>query len=169
MKIKCDFCKTEYTLNRMTNKYVKCAICGHVWAPQTNTYKSVWVKFCLSVCALLAVVCFCFVALTVYKTQSMKRKPIVAMITENKVKTDEDGKLYILVSGMLKNQTNEIYGVPKIVLNSFDKNKEQISSQVIEPPATFIDPKTSITFSQKLFVNPESVKKLTIEIKEIVK
>ena len=66
MKIKCDFCKTEYTLDKVSSGGVKCAICGNVWAPDVAPRKNTWLMFFASLCALLSAIVFTVAIIHLY-------------------------------------------------------------------------------------------------------
>ena len=58
MKIKCDFCKTEYTLDKTPSAPVKCAVCGHVWAVSRPNRRGAVMAFIAAICALLSAIVF---------------------------------------------------------------------------------------------------------------
>ena len=169
MKIICDFCKTEYTLNRTPNKPVKCAICGHVWLPRSSfTWNRTWLKFFGVLCALIAACIFSFVAIVKFQNNSANNKPLIARIDEKNVRLvlDKNGRQSIFVSGDIKNNTDEIYGLPNVIIVSYDINNNVLSRQTFMPPATFLEPKNTVTFNHILSVEPTNVKRVSVELKE---
>lgn len=169
MKIVCDFCKTEYNLAKVPNTPVKCAICGHVWVPHKHfSGKSAWIKFFVVLSALVAACVFSFVAVVKFQSGAIKKKPLVASIDEKTIHLikDEKGDNRIFVSGNITNNTDEIYGLPAIIIVSYDVANNVLSRQAFTPPATLLEPKMSVTFNHILDVNPTNVKRISVELKE---
>lgn len=169
MKVVCDFCKTEYTLNKIPNTPVKCAICGHVWVPHKRfAANGALMKLLVVVGALIAACVFSFVAVIHVQNNSIKHKPLVARIDEKTLHLikDENGNNRIFVSGDITNNTDDIYGLPNIVIVSYDVANNVVSRQAFIPPATLIEPKTTVTFNHILSVDPTKVKRVSVELKE---
>lgn len=168
MKIVCDFCKTEYTLNKRPTTPVKCAVCGHVWTPRVPISQNTLMKFIAAICALIAACIFSFVVVMNLSSGTNKNKPLVPKIDEKNIRIvlDENGNNRIFVSGDITNTTDDIYGLPNIVIVSHDENNNVLSRQAFVPPATLLEGKTTVTFNYMLSVNPTNVKKLTVELKE---
>lgn len=169
MKLVCDFCKTEYTLTKLPATSVRCAICGHVWSPHSSfSLNRVWLKFLVVICALIAACIFSFVAIVKFHNSSEKNKPLVARIDEQNIRivTDKDGKKNIFISGDITNNTDEIYGLPNILIMSYDADNNLLSRQKFMPPATFLEPKSTVTFNHLLSVDPTNVKRVSVELKE---
>ena len=80
--------------------------------------------------------------------------------------TDEGGNKRIFVSGDITNTTNDIYGLPNIVIVSYDEHDNVLSRQAFVPPSTLLEPKTTVTFNHMLSVDPTHVKRLSVELKE---
>jgi hypothetical protein len=97
-----------------------------------------------------------------------KTKPLITKIDEKNVHmvTDENGNKRIFVSGDITNTTNDIYGLPNIVIISYDENDNVLSRQAFVPPSTLLEPKTTVTFNYMLSVDPTHVKRLSVELKE---
>lgn len=169
MKIVCDFCKTEYNLTKLPNVPVKCALCGHVWSPRKNiSTKGIWLKLFVVVCALIAACVFSFVAIVKFQNTSGKNKPLVARIDEKNIRIvrDEKGDNRIFVSGNITNNTDDIYGLPGIIIVSYDINDNVLSRQSFIPPATLLEPKSTVTFNHILSTDPTNVKRVSVELKE---
>ena len=168
MKIVCDVCKTEYKLNANLNGPVKCAVCGRVWTPHNSINQKQIIKFMAALCALISAVIFSVVVLTVFKGNPDKNKPIFATIDETSthVIKDKDGVNRVFVSGNITNNTGDMYGVPNVVIVSYDVDDNVLSRQTFMPPATFIEAKTTITFNYVLSGNATNVKRVAVELKE---
>lgn len=169
MKMICDFCKTEYTLAKIPNTPVKCAICGHVWVPRKRFIgNGTWLKFAVVLCALIAACIFSFVAVLKFQNTVSKKKPLVAHIDEKTVHLikDENGNNRIFVAGDITNNTEDIYGLPAIIIVSYDGANNVLSRQSFTPPATLLEPKTTVTFNHILSVDPTNVKRVSVELKE---
>jgi hypothetical protein len=168
MKIVCDFCKTEYSLDRAPNSPVKCAVCGHTWMPRRSLHQNTTIKFIAALCAFVAACVFSVAAILNFHSNSKTVKPLVASINEKDVHivVDENGNNKIFVSGDITNNTDDIYGLPNIIIVSYDSNDNALSRQTFFPPATLIEAKTTITFNHILSVDPTNVKRVAIELKE---
>ena len=168
MKITCGFCKTEYNLDKFPSVPVKCAVCGHTWMPHQPFYQNTMMKFVAAVCALIAAIIFSFAVIMNFKDSGHKNKPLVPKIDEKNIHmvTDENGNNRIFVSGDITNTTDDIYGLPNIIIVSYDSDDNVLSRQAFMPPATLLEAKTTVTFNYMLSVNPTNVKRLTVELKE---
>ncbi len=168
MKIICDFCKTEYTLNKRPNTAVKCAVCGHVWTPRIPFYQNATLKLIAAICAFVAACVFSFVAMVSFSGKSSNGKSLITKLDEKNIHlvADENGNNRIFVSGDITNTTDDMYGLPNVVIISYDKNDNVLSRQSFTPPATFIEPKASVTFNHILSVDPTNVKRVVVELKE---
>lgn len=168
MKTVCDFCKTEYTLDKMPNTPVKCAVCGHVWTPRIPFHQNGAMKFIAALCAFIAACIFSFVVVVNFKGDKNKNKPLVTSIDETNIHLvmDDKGNNRIFVSGDITNTTDDIYGVPNIIIVSYDANNNVLSRQTFMPPSTLIEGKTTVTFNHMLSVDPTNVKRLSVELKE---
>lgn len=167
MKTVCDFCKTEYTLTEIPNTPVKCAVCGHVWTPRVPFRQKTFMKFIAAICAFIAACIFSFVVVVNFAGKNDKNRPLVPTIDEHNIHiiVDENGNNRIFVSGDITNTTNDIYGLPNIVIISYDVDNNVLSRQTFMPPATLLEAKTTVTFNHVLSVNPAKVKRLSVELK----
>ena len=167
MKVTCDFCKTEYTLDKIPNTAVRCAVCGHVWTPHVPFRQKAMIKLIAAICALIAACVFCLVVV-LNLSNDTKNKPLITKIDEKNVHvvTDENGAKRLFVSGDITNTTDDIYGLPNIVIISYDANDNVLSRQAFVPPSTLLEPKTTVTFNHMLSVDPTHVKRLSVELKE---
>ena len=168
MKIVCDFCKTEYTLNKRPTSAVRCAVCGHVWTPRVPFRQNATVKLVAAVGAFVAACIFSFVAIISVSNRSSGNRALVANLDEKNIHlvADENGNNRIFVSGSITNTTNDMYGVPNLVFISYDKKDNVLSRQTFTPPATLIEAKTTIAFNHILSVDPNNVKRVSVELKE---
>ena len=168
MKTVCGFCKTEYSLDKFPGTPVKCAVCGHTWVPHRPFYQNTIMKFVAAVCAFIAACIFSFVVIVRFQNERAHNKPLVASIDEKSVHVvvDENGNNRIFVSGTIKNTTDDIYGLPNLIILSYDAQDNLLSRQTFVPPATLIEPKTTVTFNHILSVEPVNVKRVSIELKE---
>ena len=168
MKTVCDFCKTEYTLDRIPNTPVKCAVCGHVWTPRVPFRQNATMKLIAAICALIAACIFSLVVVFNFSSKNTGNKPLVTKIDDKNIHLieDETGNKRIFVSGDITNTTDDIYGLPNIVIIAYDEHDNVLSRQAFTPPATLLEAKTTITFNHMLSVNPANVKRLSVELKE---
>ena len=168
MKITCDFCKTEYSLDKRPTTPVKCAVCGHVWTPRIPLRQNAAMKLIAAVCALIAACIFSIVVIMNIHGNDNKNKPLLTKIDEQSVHIvkDENGNNKIFVSGNITNTTDDIYGLPNVVIISYDVNNNVLSRQTFTPPVTLLEGKTTVNFNHILSVEPTNVKRLSVELKE---
>lgn len=164
MKIKCDFCKTEYNLERAPTTSVKCAVCGHVWAVANPSRKNMWLVLFASVCALLSAIVFTVTVITHYQAKQVSMEPLVAVVKSVDTKTDESGITHLVVRGVIQNTSNSIYGVPDLIIVSKDKHGNVLTHQKFMPSATLIDSGDTISFEHVLAPQPVGVKKISAQL-----
>ena len=164
MKIKCDFCKTEYSVDRAPTTPVKCAVCGHVWNVVSPSRRGAWMVFIASICALLAASVFAVAVVVQSKIRNANRQPIVAQLTDVKLITDDNGVSRFAVRGAIINQSTEIYGVPDLVVISRDDTGREVARQKFMPTATLVESGASVEFNHVLNTTTKGVKKITLEL-----
>ena len=167
MKIKCDFCKTEYGLDCAPTGPVKCAVCGHCWSVPVPARRGIWLMFFASLCALLSAVVFTVAVIVRHNATQSKRGPLVAGITEITTTTDDGGISRLVVNGTVSNISDQIYGVPDLIIVSTDDAGRVLAQQKFMPSATLLDAGTSVDFSHILAVQPSGVKKISAHLAEI--
>ena len=164
MKIKCDFCKTEYTLDTPPTSPVKCAVCGHVWSVARPTRRSAWMVFIAASCALLSAIVFTIAVVVRTRMDNPSRKPLAAEITEIKTVTDKDGVVHFVVRGAVINQTAQIYGVPDLIIVSRDGSGHPVNRQKFMPSVPLLDAGATMEFNHVLSATTDGVKKITVEL-----
>ena len=163
MKIKCDVCKTEYSVDNVPSGRVRCAVCGRVWtAPRSNRRGGMMVFFA-SLCALLAATIFAVAVIITSRHDDPNKRPLIATITniENK---SEDGTAKLVVSGRVTNRSDDIYGLPDLVIILHDANGAPIMRQKFMPSATLLDAGQSVEFSHTINGDVSGVKKVSVEL-----
>lgn len=161
MKIKCDFCKTEYSIDRVPSVPVKCALCGHTWTVATPSRKNSWLMFLASFCALLSAIVFTAVVVVTHQAKQDKQKPLIANVNTVETTTDENGVARLMVRGTIVNQSDDIYGVPDLMIVSFNANGDVIAQQKFMPTATLLDSGASVQFNHVLSVPVSGVKRVS--------
>ena len=165
MKIKCDVCKTEYSVDGEPNGRVRCAVCGNVWTvPRTNRRTGLMVFFA-SLCALLAATIFAVAVIITSRHDDPNKRPLVATITNIENKT-ESGVNKLVVNGMVTNRSDDIYGLPDLVIILHDANGAPIMRQKFMPSATLLDAGQSVGFSHTINGDVSGVKKVSVELLE---
>ncbi|MBQ8294755.1 MAG: hypothetical protein IJX89_05215 [Alphaproteobacteria bacterium] len=167
MKIKCDFCKTEYNTDGVPSATVKCAICGHVWTVVRPARRNTWLKFFASLCALFAAIVFAVAVVWVDKNNAQRRRPLVATVTSAETTTDESGITHLVVSGEILNQSDEIYGVPDLFIVLQDNDGRVVSQQKFMPSATLLDAGASVHFNHVLNMPSVAVKKISAVLADV--
>lgn len=164
MKIKCDFCKTEYNPARTPTSSVKCAICGRVWTPAAPARTRATLTFIAALCALLSAVIFAVAVIARHKVDNANHAALVAEIADVQTHKDDDGIPHFVVTGRVKNTSDDIYGVPDIIVVSRDANGNPVAAQRVMPPATLLDAGGVVEFTETLTAPTMGVKKITIEM-----
>ena len=166
MKTKCDFCKTEYSIPGTMAGMVKCAVCGHTWRVAPGARRSATMVFLASVCALLAALVFVGVVMSRHRIERAANRPLIATVTDIRPVIDAAGVAHFVVSGRVTNQSDEIYGVPDLIIVSRDEAGTPIAQQKFMPSATLLDAGASVEFSHTLSAPASGVKKITVELKD---
>lgn len=167
MKITCDFCQTEYSLDRAPNSPVRCAVCGHVWHAAAPSRRSAFLVVIAAATALLAAIVFTIVAITHHRASADASRPLVASVTEITTTTDDAGVSHFVVHGTVVNQSGEIYGVPDLIITSRDANGNPIAHQKFMPSATLLDAGGHVSFTHTLAAPTYGVKKITVELADM--
>ena len=163
MKIKCDFCKTEYSIDAAPTSPVKCAVCGHVWSVSQPNRRGAWMAFIAASCALLSAIVFA-VAVVVRSRIDDASKPLVAEIADIRTITDKDGVAHFVVRGAVINKTTQIYGVPDLIIVSRDAAGNPIARQKFMPSTPLLDAGGAVELNHVLSGTTDGVKKITVEL-----
>lgn len=161
MKIVCDFCKTEYSVDGVPMSPVKCAVCGHTWTVQRPPRRNAFLVFVAATCALLAAIVFTVVVITRHQITNVQSRPLVATVSDVRTVVDAMGVAHFVVSGAVFNRSEEIYGVPDLIIVSYDGDGNIVARQKFMPSATLLDPGASTQFSHTLSAPAAGVKKIT--------
>lgn len=165
MKTTCDFCKTEYTIDGVPNAPVKCAVCGNTWvvprAPRTRP----WLVFIAALCALLAAIVFAVAVIAQNKITEIRENPLIAEIGEITTMTDENGIMHFVVNGRIVNRSDQIYGVPGLIVESYEHDGDIVDRQHFMPPATLLDAGASVGFTHVLSVPVAGVETISVKLK----
>lgn len=164
MKTVCEFCKTEYTLNAVPNCPVKCAVCGHTWTVQRPQKRSPILVFIAALCALLAALVFAVAVLYQHQITEIQEKPLIAEIADITTDTDENGVSRFVVSGRVVNRSEQIYGVPRLIIVSYDADGKVVERQRFMPSATLLDAGGNVNFKHTLSVPIANVEKIAVEL-----
>ena len=172
MKIKCDFCKTEYTLNEIPARPVRCAICGHTWMVKTPNHKNYFMVFLAALCALMAAIIFTVVVLTYFNSHPKSKSPLVATIIPEKTELAPDnyGVNHFTVYGVIENRSTEIYGAPDLIIVTYDDNGNQVNSvEQFNPPVTLLDAGARAEFKYTLRAPSTGVKRIVVKLGDFEK
>lgn len=167
MKIKCDFCKTEYNMDAAASGVVRCAVCGHVWSVVAPSRRNTWLMFIASLCALLSAIIFTVAVVMHHQAKNAVRGPLVASVTSLETTTDENGISRVVVSGTIENVSADIYGVPDLVIVSLDEHGNVLARQKFMPSATLLDAGRVVNFSHILSPQPAGVKKIAAQLVDL--
>lgn len=164
MKIKCDFCKTEYSLDKVPSSPVKCAVCGHKWTVAHASHRGAWLMFVAASCALLSAIVFVVAVIVRGRMDDVAHRPLVAEISEIKTIADKDGAAHYVVRGAVINRTAQIYGVPDLIIVSRDATGKPIARQKFLPTVPLLDAGATVEFNHTLSATTEGVRKITVEL-----
>ncbi len=166
MKITCEFCKTEYSVPKLHGGPVRCALCGHTWTPVRTNRRGVFMTFLASLCALLSAIVFTVAVITRHQMDTANQPPLVARATAVRAVTDAGGAR-LAVDGVIENTSDQIYGVPDMLIIAYDANNNVVATHKFMPSATLLDAGTSIDFTHTIPMPTTSVKRISVELMEI--
>lgn len=164
MKITCDFCKTEYNSDIAPTMPVRCAICGHTWTADVRPVRNAWLVFVAALCALLSAIVFAVVMVTHHQVENIQNNPLVARVSGVEMVTDAVGVPHFVVTGDVQNQTDEIYGMPDLIIVMWDDDDNIVSQQKFMPSATLIDAGAGVPFTHTLSGPTTGVAKITAKL-----
>lgn len=165
MKIKCEVCKTEYSMPNVPSGRVRCAVCGNVWNVSKHSRRSGLMVFFASLCALLAATVFAVAVIVSSRRDDPAKRPLIATIT--KVVTENNGDTpRMVVDGTVTNRSDDIYAFPDLIIVLYDANGAPLSRQKFMPSATLLDAGQSVRFSHTLSGNMAGVKRVTVELSD---
>jgi hypothetical protein len=167
MKTKCDFCKTEYNTDAALRGNVQCAVCGHQWTITEPVRKNSLLVFFAALCALLSAIVFTVVVITQHQAKNVVRGPLVTNVSEIDVVTDEAGVMRYIVRGTISNISDDIYGVPDLIIVSTDEAGRVLARQKFMPTATLLDAGATTEFNHMLSPQPSGVKKISAQLADI--
>ena len=168
MKTVCDFCKTEYSIDMVPNGPVKCAVCGNTWTVSRPPRRSPWLVFIAALCALLAAIVFAVAVIAQNKITDIRENPLVAEIHDITTTTDENGVSHFVVNGRVVNRSDQIYGVPGLVVISYEHDGNIVDKQKFMPSATLLDAGSAVEFTHVLSVPMAGVEKIAVERERVV-
>lgn len=167
MKVRCDFCKTEYNLSSVPNAPVKCAICGNVWSVAVPPRKNSWLMFFAALCALLSAIIFTVAVITQHQAKNVNRGPLVVDVENIETITDADGRTHLVVNGTVTNISDIIYGVPDLIIVSSDEKGRVLAQQKFMPSASLLGAGDKVNFRHILGKQPSGVKKISAKLADI--
>lgn len=167
MKVKCEVCKTEYSLPNAPTGAVRCAVCGNVWRIQSGSHRTGLMVFFASLCALLAATIFAVAVIVSSRRDNPEKRPLVASIEKVERVTDSDGVARIRVKGTVVNRSDDIYGLPDLIIVLHDESGTPVSRQRFMPSATLLDAGQSVRFSHELAGDAAAIKKVSVELLDV--
>ena len=72
----------------------------------------------------------------------------------------------LVVNGTVTNRSDDIYGLPDLIVVSYDANGNPLSRQRFMPSATLLDAGQTVRFSHTLSGDIVGVKRVTVELAE---
>jgi hypothetical protein len=141
-------------------------LCGNVWTVIAPRRRYSFLVCVAAICALLAAVVFSFAAITHHRAANVKNNPLVARISGIHTVVDAFGVPHFMVSGAVINQSDDIYGVPDLLIVSLDDAGNIVARQKFPPSATLLDVGGSVPFSHTLSASAKGVGKIAVELKD---
>ena len=164
MKIKCDICKTEYSMPDASSGRVRCAVCGNVWHVSRSNRRGSLMIFFAALCALLAATIFAVVVIITSRRDDPEKRPLVATITDVSTINEDDNSPRLVVNGTVTNRSDDIYAFPDLMIVLYGSDGAPISRQKFMPSATILDAGQSVRFSHTLSGRVSGVKRVTVEL-----
>ncbi|MBO7656806.1 MAG: DUF3426 domain-containing protein [Alphaproteobacteria bacterium] len=164
MKIKCDVCKTEYSMPDVSSGRVRCAVCGNVWHVSRKSGRNSLLVFFAALCALLAATMFAVVVIISSRRDDPEKRPLVATITDVSTINEDENAPKIVVNGTVTNRSDDIYAFPDLIIVLYGADGAPISRQKFMPSATLLDAGQSVRFSHTLSGKFNGVKRVTVEL-----
>jgi len=113
-------------------------------------------------CALLAALIFTFVVIVQHQARTESDAPLVATVTDVHSVSDAMGIPHFVVKGRVINNSDEIYGVPDLIIISIDAAGNEIGRQKFLSPASLLDAGASATFTHTLSSSNMGVKNIKV-------
>ena len=167
MTIKCEVCKTEYSMPNAPSGRVRCAVCVNVWNVSSGSRRGGLMVFFASLCALLAATIFAVAVIVTSRRDDPAKRPLVATITNVSTNQDNAGEQRIVVDGTVTNRSDDIYAFPDLIIVLYDANGSPLSRQKFMPSATLLDSGQSVRFSHTLSGDMTGVKRVTVELSDV--
>ena len=104
-----------------------------------------------------------FAVAGLYKDE-IQNHPLVSELNEVTRVTDESGAEHFQITGRVVNRSDQIYGVPGLVVVSYDSDDNVIARQRFMPPATLLDAGDDVSFTHVLSVPIDNVDKIRVKL-----
>ena len=109
-----------------------------------------WLVVISAICALMAAGIFALAVITRVRVDAARAAALVPAVTQIKTVTGDDGAAHLVVSGTITNTTDDIYGVPDLMITVRNADDRVISRQKFMPSATLVDAGGIVHFSHTL-------------------
>lgn len=138
--------------------------CVATLGPPRGNGRGAAMMFFAALCALLSAIVFTVAVITRHKIDSANAAPLVAHVTSVRTTTDAGGMPRLVVDGTVQNVSDDIYGVPDLIITARDTNGNIITQQKFMPSATLLDAGTQVQFSHTLSGSAMGVKRVSVEL-----
>ncbi len=167
MKIICDICGAEITVDNTTDWTVVCSICGKVMVRPKIQKKNLFLSILMPVSALLFAIIFALVLINQNRLSDIKNNPLKAEITNTNVETDDYGVKNFKVAGRIENRSNHAYGLPNVTVVSVGEKDSVIGKKTFYPPVSILGAGEYVEFEYFVPVLSYDVSKLNIELEKV--
>lgn len=158
----CDFCQTQYSVTDAPRGPVRCAVCGHTWTPARGRANAVLLVIS-ALCALMAAAVFCVAIIARSRIDAARAVALRPAVTEIVPDVSDDGAPVLVVRGTVTNNTDDIYGMPDLVITARDGADHVIVRHRVMPSATLIDAHGVVQFSYSIASTPD-IRRIGVDI-----
>jgi hypothetical protein len=164
MMITCPICKTSYSIKTLNSRETKCTVCAHEWSPNIKTL-STTTKTSIIAGAFIAILLVIFaVFFTIEKTSVPT--PMVIEINGFERAVPLTMNNAILVRATIKNQTDNMMQIPKIVAVLKDGTGAEINRISFFASAPMLLGGENIAFSHNLEYNENNIASISLEFEK---
>jgi hypothetical protein len=166
MKLACPFCKTEYDA-AASGTLVQCVCCGCIWrSKKKKRFPALWLMSV--VCFVLAASIFAGVVYVRSAHTEIKEEQRSLVIRVTNVRTVQDalGEPHFVISGTVSNLSDEIYGVPYLIIILRDDNGNELARQKFLPPVPLLGMSETADFAHTFGQVVPDARKVSVEFDE---
>jgi len=174
MKLTCPFCQTEYSADMTPGQRAICVCCGHILVAPRKT-KTGFLLWLAAICLVLSATIFITVAAMQHwprlnqiteRWLSSSRRPVAALTVEVapvQIIVGDTGNAYWVVSGRIVNNSENLQGIPDLIVSKRNDAGDTISTQRVSPPIPVLAVGESTQFRYTLATPGPDAKQIAVE------